>query len=290
MKNLKLPAVFLLTLIISSCALFKGGKSSDAIVLNYSFPDGQEFVITTTGTSEINSEQMGQSINLTTKSSSRMNCVAKPSQQSGVNILEFSYTDLTQSMTGPMGDADTDFSSIINKKMSMNIDFKGECSDFKGLEDMEPITTSTGEQVDADVFKQGFEQMFFLLPAEPVKVGTTWSQDVSNETPYGGGVLKTSGVVNYTVIEIKKVDNLPCVIIESEGNIKTTGKFQQQGMDLELDRTAKSKGIASFAYTKGIFLNVEATSNTTGSVEVPAMNMSIPQEIIVNSSTKVIFQ
>ncbi len=290
MKNLRLPVVFFLILIISSCALFKGGKSSDPIILNYSLSDGQEFVITSTGTSEINSEQMGQSINVNTESASSMKCVVKPSQQSGVNILEFSYTDLTQSMSGPMGDSETDFSSIINKTMSMNLDFKGECSNFTGLEDMEPITTATGEQVDADVFKQEFEQMFFTLPAEPVKVGTTWSQNVSNETPYGGGVLITSGVINYTVTEIKKVDNLPCVIIESVGEIKTTGKFQQQGMDLELNRTALSKGTTLFAYTKGIFLNVEASSNTSDVVEVPAMNMSIPQEIIVTSSTKVSLQ
>ena len=290
MKPIRLLALLSLVAIISSCILFKGAKSSDSIVLNFSVAEGQEFIITLSGTSETNTERMGQEISVTALSGSTMEGVSLGKTEDGQNKIQFKFIELTESMSSPMGDADTDFSAVLNKEMTINVAPKGDCSDFTGLEDMKPIATATGEEVDAQVFKLSIEHMFFELPSKPVKVGATWNMEVSNEKPYGDGLVTKSGIIDYTVTEIKIVDDLPCVIISSTGTIETSGKFQQEGMDLELKRTTKTLGKIVFAYTKGIFLSHESSSITTGGVDVPAMNMFIPQYIIGFSSIKLVFK
>ena len=265
-------------------------KGSDPIVLNYAIPEGQEFVLTTTGDSEMTTEVNGQINNVTTQSGSKMVFKSLGQNEGTGNNLRFKYTEMKQLTSSPMGEGETDFSTLLDKEFTLDLAEKGECSNFEGFDDFEPITSALGEQVDANVFMQGLKQMFFTLPDGPVEVGTTWNDDISNETPYGGSILKIDGAVNYTVTEIKDIDGIACVIIQSISEIKTSGKFQQQGMDLELNRTSKSNNKTTFAYKKGMFLSSEMSSVANGSVEVPAMNMSIPQEIIGSGNWKVEFK
>ena len=290
MKLSKLIALIIIAASISSCALFKGAKGNDPIVLNYAIPEGQEIVLTSTSESEINSEQMGQLINITTESSSVMSVKSLGTNEDGTTDLEISYTDLTQSATSPMGEGDTDFSSIIGKVFSLDLAPKGDCNNFEGFDDLDPIANALGEMVDGDIYKQGIEQMFSELPEGPVKVGTTWQEEVSTETPYAGGTLKTSGTIDYTITEIKDIDGIACVIIQTVSNIKTSGAFQQQGMDLELNRTSKGDNTTAFAYKKGMFLSSEMSNIASGIIDIPSVNMSIPQDVKVTGSWKVEFK
>lgn len=274
----------------SSCSLFKGVKGGDSIVLNYNLEVGQSFVITSSSSSEIITEQMGQTISIQMESASKMMGKSLGIQDDNSTRMEFQYTEMSQKMTSDIANGETDYSKIINKLFTLDLGAKGEIANYGGFDDFPTITNAAGEQINGEMFQQGFKVMFLTLPDEPVKVGSTWVQDVNSELPYGGSILKTSGTIEYEIIEKKEIDGLPCLVIESHGLLKTSGEFTQQGMDISIDRKNNSQSTIIFAYTKGLFISSESSGVTEGIVDIPVANMSIPQTIKSKSSYKVEFK
>ncbi len=284
--------LFLLLILItsfSSCTLFKGAKGG-MISLNYNIEKGQSFILASSSSSEITTEQMGQTTELLMESSGKMLMKSLGVQDDNSTKIEMQYTELGQKLTSDMIDGETDYSKIINKVFSFDLAPKGDVSNYGGFDDFPTITNAAGEQIDGVMFQQQFKAMFITLPEETVKVGSTWEQDVTSDLPYGGGILKTTGKIVYKVIEKKKVDGLPCMVFEANGTLNTSGEFTQQGMDLSIDRSNKSHSTIVFAYTKGIFISIERSGVTEGIIDVPAANITIPQTITVKSSFEVEFK
>jgi len=289
--NLTSLAIFIILIsFLSSCALFKGAKGGDAILLNYKVEKGQSFIITNSSNSEIITEQMGQTISIQMETTYTMEGKSLGIQEDNSSRLELKYTGMSQKMTSDMTNGNTDYSKILNKLFTLDLGSKGETTNFEGFDDFPTITNAAGEKINGEMFKQGLRIMFISLPEEPVKVGSSWVQDVSSELPYGGSVLNTRGTIEYKVIEKKEIDGLPCLIIESHTSLTTTGEFTQQGMEISIDRTNNSQSNIIFAYTKGMFVSIESSGITEGIIDVPAANMSIPQTIKTKNTFKVKFQ
>ena len=189
-----------------------------------------------------------------------------------------------------MGNAETDFTPIIDKKLKVTVSPTGEKSEYLGFEDLPEIVNSMGEKVTGDAYQQSVDQLLLKLPGEAVKTGYSWTDDFSIDTLYNGGTITTSGKVVYTITDAIEHEGLPCYVITSIGTNLTKGSFTQQGMDISMERNGKSEGKLLFAYTKGMMVSMDASGRTDGLIEVPAANMTMPQEILTTSSFKVKFK
>jgi len=276
-------------LLASSCAIFHKSTGKDTVDLTFKMPANQSIVISVQSENEIQSEQMGQTINVSTEGSNKMKLTALDQSDEGTTV-EFENLEMTQKVESPMGGGESDFSAIIGLKTRGLLSPKGSLTDLQGFDEYPTITNALGEPITGEIYKQGVEQIFFAVPEEPIKVGSTWSENVDSEVGYGGGKLKTTGTVEYVVLERTEVDGMDCFKIQATGNTKTTGEFQQQGMDITMDRTGKSSSTFLFAIDKGFYISTESSSISEGIVDVPAAGMSIPQSIKAKSSITVEFK
>ncbi|MCD6347734.1 MAG: hypothetical protein J7L96_09970 [Bacteroidales bacterium] len=287
MKKLKLilGSFLLISLFASSgCAIFKGANGG-ATELKFSLPANQSILIDSKSKSEITTENMGQTMFISTESSGQTKVTSSGSNDEG-STLEFETLSMAQTVDSPNGSGDTDFSKLIGRKIKGTLSPKGKLGELEGLEDFPSITSAMGEPVTSEVFVQSIKQLFFVLPDGPVKKGSTWTEEISNELPYAGGKLTTKGSVEYTILEKLKVDGHNCFKIEGSGSVNTSGTFEQQGMEINLNRDSKTTSTIIFAIDKGFYLSIDNTSVTDGVVNVPAANMTIPQSIKTSSSIK----
>ena len=287
MKKLKLVlgSFLLISLIVSSgCAIFTGANGG-ATELKFSLPANQSILIDSKSKSDITTESMGQTISVSTESSGQTKITSSGSNDE-VSTLEFETLSMAQTVESPAGSGDTDFSELIGRKTKGTLSPKGKLGDLEGLEDFPSITNALGEPVTKDVFEQSIKQFFFALPDGPVKKGSTWTEEINTELPYSGGKLTTKGSVEYEILEKLKVDGYDCFKIQGNGNVNTSGTFEQQGMEINLNRDSKTTSTIIFAIDKGIYLSIENTSVTDGVVDVPAANITMPQSIKTISSFK----
>lgn len=271
---------------MGSCSMYKKSAADNGISLQYKLSDGQEVVMKSEVVSKIESEQMGQNITIDMNSTTTLVNKVLSSSDAGLE-MELEFNAMTQSVESPMGSQDTDFGELLGKKVSYSVNLSGEVSNEKGFEDLPSITNATGETLDGEMFKQVASSSFIPLPDHPVKLGDSWVDKDSTDVPYGGGTLTTTSSTTYLVTEKLEVDGMKCLRIDITAKSNTEGSFEQQGMELGLERNATSTGHAIFAYEKGMYLSQEIVSNTDGIVDVPAAGMTIPQKITSTTKTVV---
>ncbi|MBT3241860.1 MAG: hypothetical protein HN352_01845 [Bacteroidetes bacterium] len=272
----------------SSCAILNKSKGNDAPTLKFKIPVGQSLVFESEASSQIEMEQMGQTISISSKSTGKVKASSLEQLENTCKI-EFETLAMTQNVESPMGGGDTDFSEILGLKTTGILSAKGVLEELEGFESYPTISTAMGEDVTPDVFKMGLEQLFFILPDEPVKKGSTWTEEISNEMPYSGGTLSTTGQMIYEVLEKIIVEGHNCFKIKGTAETKTSGTFEQQGTEIILNRTTKINSDIIFSIDKGMYLSTVTSTITDGIIDVPAANMTMPQKITGKSSVKVIF-
>ena len=271
---------------LGSCSMFKKSTGADGIILQYKLSEGQTVVMSSEVVTKMETEQMGQTMALDMNATTVITNKVLASSAEGME-LELEFTKMMQSMESPMGSQDTDFSELTGKKVSYKLNPLGEVSDEKGFEDLPSITNASGETLDGDMFKQVASSSFIRLPDHPVKLGDSWTNADTTDMPYGGGNLKTTTSTTYLVIEKLEVEGMKCLKIDISGKSKTEGNFEQNGMELGLERNAATTGHMIFAYEKGMYLSQELTGTTDGIVDVPAAGMTIPQKIVSTTKTTV---
>ncbi len=286
-QSMSILLVFSLML-TSSCALYKKSQVSDSVDLQFKLPVNQSVILDIKSDSQITSEQMGQTIDVKTESTNKLKVTGLSQEASGMKV-QFESLELTQSAESPMGGGETDFSDFIGLKTTGMLSAKGVLTDLQGYDKFPSITNAMGEPVNGELIKGGMPQLFFKIPDEPIKVGSTWSEPIESETPYGGGVLTTKGTVEYVVLERAEIEGMDCFKIQATSSSKTSGEFQQQGMDISLDRNGKSTSLLVFAIEKGFYVSQESSTIADGLVDVPAANLTIPQTIKSTSKVTVTF-
>jgi hypothetical protein len=282
-----LPGLLLLATIDTQAKAAPGKKT---IALNYKLSAGQSFSMKGESSSNITTEQMGQTmtVDMTTSNEtiSRVLSVAAD----GTMQIETEFVSRKQSAKSPMGDSDTDFSSWIGKKVGFSLSPSGGLSEFKGFDQLPEISTGTGEKLTGEMIQKSLGDQFFKLPDHPVKIGESWTVKDSVDIPYQGSILKSINTTTYTATEKVKMDGMECLKIDVTGLNNLSGEFEQQGTQIELTRETKSTEVVYFALDKGMYISIEATSNGSSQIYVAAASMTIPQELKSKMSTKTTFK
>ena len=257
--------------------------------LKYQIPVGTKFIMKTSGTTTIETDQMGTIVTTDLSGTSEdIFTVLEASPDKGLTI-EYEFGERTQDMESTMGSDTTDFSELIGKKVKFLLSLKGEVDGYEGFDVLPNITTSTQETLDEATYKLGAKTLFFALSDKPVKIGDTWTDEETEDVPVQGSTMALEVKSTYKVLEEVQKDGMNCLKIEYEVVTKASGEFEQQGTPLSLERETISNGTLYFAYEKGIFIASESESKGEGIITVESMGIEIPQTIVSKGTVTVEF-
>ena len=293
MKKINLTALTLTLLVMA--ALLVNAASSDPAAgqkqydLKYKMERGTKFIVKSTGTSNIVTDQAGTEVTADIESTGENIFKILAADKVKGMTIEVEFGEGKQEMISINGSAETDFTPLVGKKAKFMLHNDGEVDGYEGFGVLPEIFTATGETLTKELYELGMKANFFKLPEKPVKIGDTWADTDSTDIPIGESTLKSEDETNYTVIAEVKIDGYDCLKIESNGISRLTGDIEQSGTTLNLDRETKSKGTLYFAYKIGMFVSIEAESNSAGIITIVSTGMEVPQTITSKGTTTVVF-
>jgi hypothetical protein len=267
----------------------KSPSSEKTYDLKYSLAKGTKFIISSSGTAEVETDQMGNIMLAEISGGGDDIFVVLSSDKEKGMTLEYEYGERSETTDSDMGSAETDFSELIGKKVKFVLSPIGKVDGFEGFDLLPEISTSSGDTMTQDNYELGAKGSFPLLPEKPVKIGDTWSDIQDIDIPTGGYMLKSKINFTYTLLEEVEKDGFDCLKISVAGVTNMSGEFEQAGTPLSIERETKSTGTLYFAYKKGMFIFNESESNAEGIITVESMDVEIPQTISSKGTTSVKF-
>ena len=246
MRKINLTALPLALLVIT--ALLVNAAASDPAAgqkqydLKYQLERGTKFIVKSTGTTTIVTDQIGTEVTADIESSGENIFTVLATDPIKGLTLEIEFGEGKQEMISTAGSAETDFTPLVGKKAKFMLHANGEVDNYEGFGVLPEIFTATQETLTKDLYELGMKANFFKLPEKPVKIGDTWTDTDATDIPLGEFTLKSEDETTYKVIEEVKRDGHDCLKIESNGVSHMSGDFEQNGTPLTLDRETKTKG------------------------------------------------
>jgi len=254
--------------------------------LKYKIAKGTKFIISSSGTLESITDQMGTEVVADISGVGKDIYVVLGETDEGLTI-EMEYGERTQDVESDQGSASTDYSGLIGKKVKFVLKPNGEVTGYEGYDALPEITTASQETLTADIYKLGAKGTFTRLPDKSLTIGDTWTHTETNEIPVEGNVIISTSDTTYKVIEETKREGFDCLKIEFSSKDKLQGDFQQGGMDLSMERETTTTGTLYFAYDEGMFVYSEAEGKGEGIITVEQMGVDIPQTLNSKGSVTV---
>lgn len=276
---LSISLLFILAAAVLAAGISTADSSATAkqYELKYKMAKGTKFIMTSEGSLESITDQMGTEVVADiTGTGSDIYVVLETGD--GLT-LEMEYGERTQNVESAQGSMSTDYSELIGQKVKFVLKPNGEVTGFEGFDALPEITTASQETMTADIYQLGAKGTFTRLPDKSVTIGDTWNHNETNEIPVEGNVIISTSATTYKVIEETKKDGFNCLKIEYTGKEKIEGTFQQGGMDLAMDRETNTKGTLYFAYEEGMFVFSEAEGKGEGVITVEQAGVDIPQTL-----------
>jgi len=261
--------------------LLNSGFSQD-YDLKYNLPQGTKFTITSESEAEEIINQMGNEVANVVKSSTESICEVLSDRDDGSMLIEFKFGERSRTIETVMGEHNVDYSELIGKKVKFVLSPNGKASEFEGFDELPEIDLGFGQTLTKDRYMDRMKNLFPELPEKGVKLGDTWSRKVENEQPRTGGSVKTTVDYTYTAAEELEREGEDCLKIDVKMKITTTGAFEQNDNQLEIDLNGEGTITQYFAFKKGMVIFRESTTTTEGDINLPAMGMTLP----MNSSSK----
>jgi hypothetical protein len=185
--------------------------------LKYQMAEGTRFVMSSTGTMESVTDQMGTEVTAEITSEGEDTYSVQSSDKEKGLTIELVMGTRTQDVYSDQGSASTDFSELTGKKVRFVLSFGGDVSGHEGFDALPEITAVTGEVLTPELYRLGVQETFTELPDKPVKIGDTWSEVEGNDIPLGGGTLRSESDFTYTVMEETEKDGFDCLRIVFSG-------------------------------------------------------------------------
>jgi hypothetical protein len=281
-------------LLVLNCAGQKGadfwGSAEDGFNLMFKMPVNTEFEMKASSLSQQTMEMMGNEMVTTTEAGSETSYKVISVDSEGNTVMEVEYKDRFAKSEGQAGSMSVDFSAIVGKKVKITVSPKGKILKYEGFEDLPEISRGVPGQgnIGAEDYKQGFEGIFFNLPAEPIKIGGSWPDKIERHVTQGQLEMDVVTDVTYTVLEEVQKDGVDCLKIGIKQKTVTSGSGEQMGVTFTLESEATRDAVLYFAYKKGMYISVEGSQTSEGSAEAQGMTIPIVSE--TKSSANVVFK
>ena len=295
---------FALSIILWSC---NGSKSSgDAVDLKFNLEKGKSYEYTMKTHFDMDMEMMGKKMNTGGDMDFGFNMKVNDVDAQGNRMLSSTYDVIRFKMNAMgmdmgydsknVGDTTKEnmmsgmfrkiFAGMLGKTFKMTMSQKGEISKIEGLQEMvqsmsdhldipENMKAQMQKQMQQsfsdDQIKQSFEQGFGFYPDKPVKVGDSWTKNMTRNM----NNMSMNMDSKYSVKEV----NEKTVVLDITGVIKAGGKDSSAtaGMDMKGD----SKGTMEIERSTG--MAKKGTMDMTIKITAPGMSspMNMKSTVII---------
>lgn len=269
-----------ITILLSGCAKKPfWGNEKTGFILSYRLAPNEVWNYQTNSTQKTNMEQMGQAIETETNSFSRYG-VKGDGLNKQQNYVATVLIDTMSIFSKGMGrESRPDLSGFIGKSFGLIFTPKGKELELPGADS---LTIDFGMMAGGkQSVKTFFRNILPNLPARPVKIGETWTEQDTMDMKQGGMDIHIMMSSMHTLEAKEMVGDVEClkIITKSKGTLE--GEGQQMGADLTFEGDLEGEGTWYFAYKNGCFVKSNSKNFMEGTIAIsgPAnMTMPITQE------------
>jgi hypothetical protein len=182
-------------------------------------------------------------------------------------------SDKKEDMDGQVGQA---LKGHIGTTQEIQVDKQGKVASIKEGEEKQPgPDMASMMSMNGDLGKGQPYPMLIQLPAKNVKPGDTWTDSSGT-----AATLKT--VIVYTLKSI----SADGALVSFNGTMAKNGNIEQNGMEIQMDITATTKGESTYDTNSGLLKNTSSTSEIKGTLGVMGQNAPIAGTVTATTIAK----
>jgi len=261
--------------VLLGCSENKPATDSTLYLLSYGLQDTTRFRLTTTFVLDI--KRVVQGNELANKSIDRVEYEFEMKSGGKKDLeLEVEYKDRQHESSESRGQANTDFSELIGKKVSLSMSPEGEMSNFQGFEDLPAVKMLDREiTMGKDRYVNEVSQIFPHLPGKKIRKGDSWSHVEKYDEPLQGGQASVTINYTHTLVEEEKKDGLDCLKLDGRYTISIEGKGVDNEVEFDLKLDGEGTETVYFVHEKGVLLNVESRGTISGAAANEEMGLRL---------------
>lgn len=263
--------------------LFAGGEK-----LRYQMAKGSTYSYTLTSDTKSKAQAMGQEFGSTTASRFGISIAVEDVGKDGeLTCIAKVDTNLTSIDSPMMKDSALVMKEINGKRTRLTLSPLGKTLNSMPVDTIQPsqMMAMMGNFNVADLLRR----LLLELPVQPVGVGDTWKRTTPETLFVQGLQLIMKPDVQYRIEGTESVGGFDCAKIAYEGTASQYGTGSRQGIDLVLDGTIKTKGVAYFAPKEGVLVSIESTTENDMTVSGTGEQM-FTQTQSVSSNSKMVLE
>jgi len=182
-------------------------------------------------------------------------------------------SDKKEDMDGQIGQA---MKGHIGTAQEIQVDKQGKVASIKDGEDKQPgPDMASMMNMTGDLGKGQPYPILIQLPARSIKPGDTWTD--SSGTP---ATMKT--IMVYTLKSI----SADGALVSFNGTMAKNGNIEQNGMEIQMDITATTKGESVYDTNSGLLKNTSSSSEIKGTLGIMGQNAPIAGTVTATTIAK----
>jgi hypothetical protein len=241
----------LMALVMVGCAAKKKwyGDPESGLNLEYRFSEKKILTYRVTNDFSQTMDIMGQKMEITSDGGLTFSVMAKGSKD-GAHLIGVTIDSMSMEIGTPRGAIEPDMSTVMGKSFDMTLSLIGKELNLSGAGD---IKYDMGQGGERNVITE-FQVVFPNTAGKPVTVGDSWTvQDTVIDKSANGEMEILFESVN-TVTGFETVNDMECVVIETEFKGRLSGTGTEGGLELVTEGEIEGNGKWHFAYKQGIFV------------------------------------
>lgn len=228
-----------------------GGREitiEEPVTLVRTFEQGQIFKYKLASAGEMAVAMQGFDRVASTNTEFRTTCEVTDVRDDEVDIaMRFDHAASSVSM-GDQVIVQESAAALRGKTLNLTLNPAGKIVSFSGLGSEEYFQEGAGEIAFM------IQNMFPVLPDEPLTIGYTWQDDIDVPDIATSTNRDFVGETTYTVVGYKEKYGIPCVEVSAVSTFEFEGRVEQQGEAWLMSGTGESKGSILFSLEDGLIL------------------------------------
>ncbi|MBN2417011.1 hypothetical protein JXO52_14310 [bacterium] len=283
MKKINLRTMSILVTGIALAAALSGCGPKNGIVgdpvkgmaLAYSLGEGQSLTYSSSITTTMNTEQMGQAFTIDQGQDIEFTITGQGKDSEGNYISALKFDAYTQTMEGVPGMQSPDVSDVPGHVMEYIFSPQGKRI---ALNDPDTVMIDLGQMNGGPQPLTAMIQVLLAsLPKDVKKIGDTWTDTRQDTTQRMGMDVINSSETTYTIETEETVNGYKCLKILAETTGTIDGSGETQGMQLTIEGDVETTTTVYFAYMEQKMVKQVSESFSESTVVVSGpVNMTQP--------------
>jgi hypothetical protein len=204
--------------------------------------------------------------------------------------IAFEYGDRTRKIERPEPRDMKSFPELTGRGAALTVSPLGYLTDLRGFESLPEINLPEEEfYLGLDQYMNEIHDLFYQLPDKPVSTGNMWNTSETFTETFPMGSIEILVNERYKLMGKTKKKGFDCVRISNTFTVKITGQLDAGGMKFALALEGGGTDEIYFAYSEGMFVQVDGQWKAEGTASNAEMGISIPMENYYQSNVEVEF-